>query len=101
MSFDPFEQKPENIEKLVCDWKTMYPQSYSKNDVSPFTKLRCILTNGAEYEAVWFSHQFFRHCTNNDLRRELALIRKSEQAQQKIGACLKPKDETVLETTIG
>lgn len=101
MSFNPFEQKPENIEKLFCDWKTMYPQSYSKNDVSPFTKLRCILTNGAEYEAVWFSHQFFRHCTNNDLRRELALIRKSEQAQQKIGACLKPKDETVLETTIG
>lgn len=59
MSFNPFEQKPENIEKLFCDWKTMYPQSYSKNDVSPFTKLRCILTNGAEYEAVWFSHQFF------------------------------------------
>ena len=45
MSFNPFEQKPENIEKLFCDWKTMYPQSYSKNDVSPFTKLRCILTN--------------------------------------------------------
>lgn len=101
MSFNPFEQKPENLDKLFCDWETMYPQSYSKNDVSPFTKLRCILTNGAEYEAVWFSHQFFRHCDDNDLRRELALVRKSEQAQQKIGACVKPKDETVLETTIG
>lgn len=50
---------------------------------------------------MWFSHQFSRHCQNNDLRRELALVRKSEQAQQKIGACVKPKDESVLETTIG
>ena len=101
MAFNPFEQKPENIDKLFIDWKNMYPQSYSKHDVHPFTKLRCILTNGAEYEAVWFSHQFFRHCPDNDLRRQLALVRKNEQAQQKIGACLKPKDETVLETTIG
>lgn len=101
MSFNPFDQKPEKSEKLFCDWTKIYPQSYSKHDVSPFTKLRCILTNGAEYEAVWFSHQFFRHCPDNDLRRQLALVRKREQFQQKIGACLKPKDETVLETTIG
>ncbi len=100
MSFNPFEQKPENTEKLFLDWKNVYPESYSKHEVSPFTKLRCILTNGAEYESVWFSHQFFRHCANNDLRRELALVRRSEQIQQKLGACLKPKDETVLETTI-
>lgn len=101
MSFNPFEQTPEKLDKLFCDWKEFYPKSYSKHDVSPFTKLRCILTNGAEYEAVWFSHQFSRHCKNNDLRRELALVRKSEQTQQKIGACIKPKDESVLETTIG
>ena len=55
MSFNPFEQKPENIEKLFCDWKTMYPQSYSKNDVSPFTKLRCILTSGVRSGVVFAS----------------------------------------------
>lgn len=100
MSFNPFEQKPENLDKIFIDWKNLYPQSYSKNEVHPFTKLRYILTNGAEFEAVWFSHQFFRHCANNDLRRQLALVRRGEQAQQKLGACLKPKDESVLETTI-
>lgn len=100
MPFNPFNEKPEKVQNMFLDWKNIYPESYSKHDVSPFTKLRCILTNGAEYEAVWFSHQFFRHCKDNDLRRELALVRKSEQQQQKQGACLKPKDESVLETTI-
>ncbi len=100
MAFNPFNEKPEKLQNMFLNWKNIYPESYSKHDVQPFTKLRCILTNGAEYEAVWFSHQFFRHCDNNDLRRELALVRKSEQQQQKLGACLKPKDETVLETTI-
>lgn len=100
MPFNPFNEKPEKLQNMFLDWKNIYPESYSKHEVSPYTKLRCILTNGAEYEAVWFSHQFFRHCDDNDLRRQLALVRKSEQQQQKQGACLKPKDETILETTI-
>ncbi len=100
MSFNPFNEKPEKVQNMFLDWKNIYPESYSKHDVHPFTKLRCILTNGAEFESVWFLHQFSRHCNDNDLRRELALIRASEQQQQKLGACLKPKDESVLETTI-
>ena len=46
-------------------------------------------------------HQFSRNCTNNDLRRELALSRRVEQLQQKRVNWLKPIDETQLETTIG
>lgn len=101
MSFNPFNEKPEKSAKLFSDWTAIYPESYSKNETSPYTKTRCILMNGTEFEAVWFSHQFFRHCKDNDLRRELEYVRKSEQQQQKRIACLKPKDETILETTIG
>ena len=101
MSFNPFNEAPEKSEKLFYDWKTIYPESYSKNDTDAFTKTRIILMNGTEYEAVWFSHQFFRHCKDNDLRRQLEFVRKNEQQQQKKIACLKPKDETVLESTIG
>ena len=101
MSFNPFNEAPEKSDKLFYDWKSIYPESYSKNDTDAFTKTRIILMNGTEYEAVWFSHQFFRHCKDNDLRRQLEFVRKNEQQQQKRIACLKPKDETVLETTIG
>jgi len=98
---NPFEEKAVSVEKTIEDWKALYPKPYNKMEVDPYTKTRIILMNGAEFEANWFSHQFQRHCTNNDLRRELALSRRIEKQQQmKIGN-LKPIDETILETTIG
>ncbi|MCX8074537.1 MAG: hypothetical protein N2749_03015 [Clostridia bacterium] len=97
---NPFEQKPINIEKTIYDWENIYPKSYNKDEVSPYTKTRIILMNGTEYEATFFSHQFSRHCNNNDLRRELSLLRRIEQQQQKKISCLKPINEPILETTI-
>lgn len=101
MAFNPFNERAEKFDNIFKNWAGMYPQSYDKSDVDPYTKLRCILLNGAEYEAVWFGHNFHRHCDNNDIRRELSLIRRSEQQQQKTLNCIKPINETILETTIG
>ena len=50
----------------VMDWKTMYPKPYSKHEVDPYTKVRIILMNGIEAEAIIFSHQFHRNCNNNE-----------------------------------
>ncbi len=97
---NPFLEKGTPINKSFENWKQLYPKPYNKNTVSPYTKVRIILMNGTEFEANWFSHQFSRHCTNEDLRREIALIRRREQQQQKKISCLKPIDESVLETTI-
>ena len=83
------------------NWKDLAPKPYDKFESSPYTRVRCILMNGTEYEAVWFSHHFHRHSSDNDLRRSLALVRRSEQQQQKVIAGLKPVDENLLETTIG
>lgn len=98
---DPFKESAKRADRIFMDWQTLYPQPYDKNEVDPYTKTRIILMNGTEYEATWFSHQFHRHCQNNDLRRELAVLRRTEQQQQKRISCLKPIDETQLETTIG
>ncbi|NEZ47496.1 hypothetical protein FDF74_09860 [Clostridium niameyense] len=100
MSLNPFEEKPVSIESTIQDWGSLYPKQYNKNEVDPYTKTRIILMNGTEFEANWFSHQFSRHCDNNDLRRELALTRRIEQQQQKKISNLRPLDETILETTI-
>lgn len=100
MSINPFEQKAQSVGDYIVDWKTLYSKAYGKN-ADPYTKIRVILTNGAEYEAVWFSHQFSRHCSDNELRRELAMVRRIEQQQQKRIAALKPINESILETTIG
>jgi rubrerythrin len=100
-TFNPFNEKAAKVKDTFLNWKSMYPKSYDGETVSPFTKLRIILMNGTEYEAIWFSHQFQRHCTDNDIRRELALARRIEQQQQKRVSMLKPIGEDILETTIG
>ena len=80
---NPFNQTPMKVEDGIMDWNTMYPKPYDKNTVDPYTRLRVILMNGIEVEAVMFKHQFNRNCDNNDIRREVALTRRIEQQQQK------------------
>ena len=98
---NPFTEKPMKLEDTLMDWRTIYPAPYDKHSVDPYTRTRVILMNGTEFEANWFSHQFARHEVNGDVRRELALLRRSEQQQQKLISSLKPVDETTLEHTIG
>lgn len=97
---NPFEEKNAiSVDKFVAvdDYS---PIPYDKKSTSPYTKTRIILLNGAEFEQNWFLHQYSRNCSNNDLRRDIALIRRREQHQQKIISGLKPVNETDLETTI-
>ena len=98
---NPFELKPQDLEKLYLDWQEMSPIPYDSRETDPYTKTRVILMNGTEFEAVWFSHQFTRHTVDNDLRRALAQMRRQEQQQQKLVSALKPLDEDILVHTIG
>lgn len=97
---NPFNEKPIDIWESFEDWNKINVKPYNKNEVDPYTKTRVILMNGTEFEANWFSHQFARHCDNNDLRRELAITRRVEKQQQKKISALKPADESILEHTI-
>lgn len=101
MSMNPFLEKPKKIESTVMNWQMMAPKPYNKNEIDPFTRVRCILMNGTEYEAVWSKHHVHRHIIDNDVRRSIAMVRRMEQQQQKLIASLKPIDENILETTIG
>lgn len=100
MTYNPFEQKTKPIEETLESWDKIFLPHYDKAETDPYTKLRIILMNGTEFEANWFSHQFSRHCNDNDVRRQIALVRRVEQQQQKKLSALKPTDENILETTI-
>ncbi len=97
---NPFELTVKPAEENFMDLKKMYPKAYNKNTTSPYTKTRIILLNGAEFESTWFMHHFARNCDNDEIKRELAVIRAEEQMQQKRLSCLKPLNESILETTI-
>ena len=80
---NPFFEMASPADSLYMDWQRIYPKPYCKEETDPYTKVRIILMNGTEFEANWFKHQFHRNCPNNDLRRELAVLRRVEQQQQK------------------
>lgn len=98
---NPFKEEDiVEVDGTFAELKNLNSKPYDKDKADPYTKVRVILMNGTEFESNWFLHQFNRHCNNNDLRREIALVRRHEQQQQKIISSLRPIDETDLETTI-
>ena len=98
---NPFKELPKDTKITYASWNSLAAKPYDKNTTGPYTKTRVILMNGTEFESNWFLHNFNRHCTNNELRRVLAEVRRQEQQQQKRISALKPLDETILEHTIG
>lgn len=98
---NPITYETKELSAYFKSLKDMYPKAYNKNKTGPYSKTRVILMNGTEYESVWFMHQFARHCNEKEILESLAIIRRQEQWQQKHIACLKPINESILETTIG
>ena len=97
---NPFAQSAMPITKTFESFAALYPKPYHPKEVDPYTKCRIILMNGTEFEAVKFSHQMARHCPDQELRRQLAMTRRTEGQQQKKLAALKPIGESILEHTI-
>lgn len=97
---NPYDVETKDIREYFLSLEKMYPKAYNKQKTGPYTKCRVILMNGTEYESVWFMHQFARHCDVDEILEALAIVRKQEQQQQKRIACLKPINESILETTI-
>lgn len=97
---NPLKTQTKELDSYWLNFSKMYPKAYNKKTTSPYSKCRVILLNGLEFESNWFMHQFSRNCNNLDLKREVAVIRKQEQQQQKRISCLKPINESILETTV-
>ena len=97
---NPIKERSRSLENCFLPLKKMYPKSYNKEKTSPYTKTRVILMNGTEFESQWFMHNFARHCDVPEILTTLAVVRRQEQQQQKRISCLKPINESILETTI-
>lgn len=101
MSFNPLTEKGIPLDQQLRNWSELNVQPYIKDQVDPYTRTRVITMNGIETEGVFFSHQFARHTADPDLRRNLAMLRRIEQQQQKAINWLTPGNESTLEVTIG
>ncbi len=99
MSLDLLRERGISIDKQEFDWRDLVRTPYSKLDDDAFTRVRVILMNGIESEAIRFSHACAR--MNKALQPHLARVRRHEQHQQTLVNWLNPPDQNPLETTIG
>ena len=99
MAIDLLKDRGTPIEQQVFTWHDLVQPPYSKLDDDAFTRVRVILMNGLEAEALRFGHLLSR--MNRELQLESARIRRIEHHQQTLVNWLNPPDQNVLETTIG
>jgi hypothetical protein len=100
MTLDIFNEKGTPLEKQEFTWRELVQAPTSKLDDDAFTRVRIILMNGLESEALRFSHATAR-MMNGAFRLPLAQVRRVEQHQQTMVNWLLPADLSPLETTIG
>lgn len=99
MGLDVYAERGLPLEKQKFDWTDLVRIPYSKLDDDAFTRVRVILMNGIESEALRFGHAAAR--MNEQLQKPLARIRRVEQFQQTLVNWLNPPDQSPLETTLG
>jgi hypothetical protein len=98
MAFDLFSSKGCPLDQQRFTWRDMVSNPISKLDDDAFTRVRIILMNGLENEALRFQHMAAR--MHRDVRESLARIRRTEQHQMTTINWLIGPDHSAIETTI-
>ncbi|MHB0939549.1 MAG: hypothetical protein ACYC6A_24400 [Armatimonadota bacterium] len=99
-AFNPFDMSSIPLDDQFMSWDDMIQPPFDKNRVDAYTRTRVILMNGIENNAVLTSHAIARMTENEEVKRELAAIRRVDSQQQQTVNWLNPADATVVETTI-
>ncbi len=60
--FNPLEQQGIPLDEQIRNWREMDVIPIDPDDADPYTRCRIIAMNGIEIEAIFFDHQFVRHC---------------------------------------
>ncbi len=99
MALDLFKEQGVPLDRQVFTWRELCGTPISKLDDDAFTRVRVLLMNGMEAEAVRFGHACAR--ANRPLQLALARVRRVEQHQRTLVGWLLGPDLSPLETTIG
>ncbi|WP_028102895.1 hypothetical protein [Pseudoduganella violaceinigra] len=98
MAFSLYDSQGTPPGQQRFTWRELVQPTVSKLDDDAFTRVRIILMNGIETEALRFGHAAAR--VNAGLRLPLAQVRRSEHHQATMINWLLGADHSPLETTI-
>ena len=101
MTFNALKEKGLPLEKQLRNWHLIVREPYNKKEVNCYSRTRQILMNGIEVEAWNFKHAFSRLCPDKETCDLVTMMRRIEDQQQTTVNWLAPKDQSVLETTLG
>ncbi len=93
-----YDNRGTPVDKQIFTWRDLVQKPISKLDDDAYTRVRIILMNGIENEAMRFSHACAR--MNAALQRPLAEVRRVEHHQATMVNWLIGADHSPLETTI-
>lgn len=99
MTIKVLEDRGTPLDRQRFTWRELSRKPISKLDDDAFTRVKIILMNGVEHEALRFQHAVARF--NGELRAPLAQIRQIEHQQSTMINWLIGPDHSPLETTIG
>lgn len=99
MTLALFEDRGTSLDKQRFTWRELAGKPISKLNDDAFTRVRIILMNGIEMEALRFQHAAAR--MNGELRIPLAQVRRVEHHQATMINWLLGADHSLIETTIG
>jgi hypothetical protein len=97
MALNLFEEKGCPLDRQRFTWKELVQPPISKLDNDAFTRVRIILMNGIEMEALRFSHSYAR--MNEALQLPLAKIRRVEHHQATMVNGLLGAEQVAIEVT--
>src|SRR5205085_11813400 len=98
MALNLFNDRGTPLDKQRFTWRELAGKPISKLDDDAFTRVRIILMNGLELEALRFQHAAARF--SGAFRRQLAEIRRVEHHQATMINWLIGADHSPLEVTI-
>jgi hypothetical protein len=98
MAFNPLDHKGTPLEKQLFTWRDLVQKPISKLDDDAYTRIRVILMNGLELEALNFQRACAR--MNRELQPHLAMVRRVDHHQATTINWLIGADHSPLETTI-
>jgi hypothetical protein len=98
MALKLFDTRGCPLDQQRFTWRDMVGKPISKLDDDAYTRVRIILMNGLELEALNFQHACAR--MNRELQADLAINRRIEQHQATTVNWLLGADHSPLETTI-
>jgi rubrerythrin len=99
MALDLLRDKGCPLDRQIMSWSDLVREPISKLNDDAFSRVRVIVMNGIELEAIGFSRACAR--MNRNLQLPLAQLRRVEQQQATAINWLIGADHSPLETTIG